>query len=167
MSYFRIKSRQVEVRGRQMTMEWVEFPPVVAVLPVTDDGRIVLVKQYRAPVDRITVEVPAGAANRGEPLEGAALRELAEETGFRARHLRRLCSFYPAIGYSDEEITLFEATGLSPGETDFDEGEDIEVLLKTPGEVEKMICDGTISDSKSILAFMIWRSPIALSPQDP
>lgn len=158
MPYFRIRSRQVTVRGRDFTMEWVEFPPVVAILPFTSDGRIVLVKQYRAPVDRYTVEIPAGATSRGEPLDQAAHRELAEETGYRAGKLVRLGSFYPAIGYSDEEITIFKAEDLVPGETDFDDGEDIEVLHHTPDEVAKMIEKGVIADSKSILAFLIWQN---------
>lgn len=165
MGYLRLRSRRVEVRGRAVTLEWVEFPPVVAVLPITDDGEIVLVEQYRAPLDRWTVEVPAGAADPGEPLEDAARRELAEETGYRAAHLERLASFYPAIGYSSEEITIFVARGLVPGETDFDEAEDIRVVLRTPEQVEEMVRRGVIRDSKSMLAFLLWRQGTAPFPE--
>ncbi len=160
MGYLRLRSRQVEVRGRAVTLEWVEFPPVVAVLPFTDDGAIVLVEQYRAPLDRWTVEVPAGAVNPGEALEEAARRELAEETGYRAAVLERLVSFHPAIGYSSEEITIFVARGLVPGDTDFDEGEDIRVIHRSPDQVEEMVRRGMICDSKSMLAFLLWRHGI-------
>lgn len=146
-------------------MEWLEFPGVVAILPVTGDGRIVLVEQYRAPIDRVTIEVPAGALNPGEtPVEGAR-RELAEETGYRAARLEPLASFYPAIGYSSERITLFKATGLAAGETRFDDGEDINVILRTPAEVEGLIANGSIADSKSIIAYMTWRFPATVSPR--
>lgn len=157
MGWLKVCSREIEVRGKPHTMEWIEFPAVVAVLPFTADGMIVLVEQYRPAVDRRTLEIPAGACKPGEDAPAAAGRELAEETGYRAGHLAPLGSFYPAIGYSSERIDLFIATRLEPGETNFDEGEDIVVHVKTPAEVAALVDRGGICDSKSILAFLLWR----------
>lgn len=150
------------MRGQAIHLEWLDFPDVVAVLPFNEAGEIVLVEQYRAPVGRWTVEVPAGAANPGEAPREAALRELAEETGFRAGSLDPLASFYPAIGYSSERIDLFLARDLTPGPTQFDEGEEIRVLTRTPDQVEAMVRSGEIGDSKSIIAFMAWRYGVRL-----
>lgn len=159
LGFLKLRSRQVEVRGKAVNLEWLEFPDVVGMLPLTDDGRIVLVEQYRVAVDRVTLEIPAGAANPGETQEAAAHRELAEETGYRAAELRRLGAFYPAIGYSSERIALFVATGLTPGPTAFDEGEEIRVVHLSPAEMVAAITGGRICDSKSILAYFLWSGP--------
>lgn len=156
MGFLKFRSRGMEVRGRSVNLEWVEFPDVVGMLPLTGDGRVILVEQYRAPVDRVTLEIPAGAANPGETPEAAAHRELAEETGYRAVELRPLGAFYPAIGYSSERITLYVATGLTPGPTAFDESEDIRVVHLTPAEMAAAIASGRICDSKSIIAYFLW-----------
>lgn len=156
MGFLKLRSRRVEVRGKAVSLEWLDFPDVVGMLPLADDGRIVLVEQYRVAVDRVTLEIPAGAANPGEPPEAAAHRELAEETGYRAADLHPMGAFYPAIGYSSERITLFVATGLTPGPTAFDEGEDIQVVHLTPAETATAIAEGRICDSKSILAYFLW-----------
>ncbi len=161
-SFLRLRAEQVEVRGRRHTLEWVDFPPVVAVLAFTEQGEMVLVRQYRAPVGRLMVEVPAGACHAGESPEEAARRELAEETGYRAARLEPLLSFHPAISYSSERITVYLATGLTTGEPRPDEGEEIEVLLRNPAEVEEMVRRGEISDSKSLLAFHFWRANLRL-----
>lgn len=161
-SFLRFRATEVEVRGRRHSLEWVDFPPVVAVLAFTEQGEMVLVRQYRAPVGRLTVEVPAGACHPGESAEEAARRELAEETGYRAARLEPILAFHPAIGYSSERITVYLATGLTLGEARPDEGEEIEVLLRNPAEVEEMIRRGEISDSKSLLAFHFWRADLRL-----
>lgn len=161
-AFLRFRVTEVDVRGSRHRLEWIEFPPVVAIFPFTEEGEIVLVEQYRAPVGRRTVEIPAGACQPGEPLEDAARRELAEETGFRAARLEPILTYYPAIGYSSERITIFLATGLTPGEASPDDGEDITVLLRNPHEVEAMIRRGEIRDSKSLLAFHAWRAGLLL-----
>ncbi len=164
MGFLRLRSTPVEVRGRTVELEWLEFPDVVAILPLLPDGRIVLVEQYRAPVNRPCLEVPAGAAAPGEAPVDAARRELAEETGYRAASLRPLGAYYPAIGYSSERIFLYLATGLEPGPTSFDEGEEITPVAVTPQEMERLIRAGRICDSKSILAFLLWRQEQAGLP---
>lgn len=157
VAFLRVRRTPVEVRGRTVELEWVDFPDVAAVLPVLADGRLVLVEQYRAPVNRPCLEVPAGAADPGEDPEAAARRELAEETGYRAGHLRFLAAYYPAIGYSSERIFIYVATDLEPGPTSFDPGEEIVTRAVTPAEMEELIRAGAVADSKSLLAYFLWR----------
>lgn len=164
MGFLRLRSTPVSVRGKTVDLEWVEFPDVVGILPFLPDGRIVLVSQYRAPVNRPCLEIPAGAANPGEAPADAARRELAEETGYRAASLKPLGAYYPAIGYSSERIFLFVATGLEPGPTRFDEGEEIDPRCVTPEEMARLIREGTVCDSKSILAFLLWQQEAAGAP---
>ncbi|MBX6377020.1 MAG: NUDIX hydrolase [Clostridia bacterium] len=157
VGFLRLRRRLRVVRGRTVEFEWIDHPDVVAVLPFLPDGRVVLVRQYRAPVDAETVEVPAGSLDPGEGVEDAARRELAEETGYRADRFTYLGAFYPAIGYSSERIHCLAAFDLTPGETSFDESEEIEVLRVDPAELATLIRDGQIRDAKSIIAFFLWQ----------
>lgn len=145
------------MRGRTHALEWLDFPDVVGVLPLLADGRIALVEQYRPTVNRACLEIPAGATNPGEAPEAAAHRELAEETGYRAGALTPLGAFYPAIGYSTERIFLYLATDLAAGATAFDEAEEIRLVHVTPEEMGDLIRRGVIADSKSLLAYLLWR----------
>lgn len=156
MIYLKGKSRDVTVRGKQHRFEWLDFSRSVAVLPVLDDGRIVLIEQYRPSVDRPVIEIPAGRVERGETLEAAAARELEEETGYRAGRLRQLTAFYPSVGYSTEFMTVYLATGLTQGATLFDEAEEIRNVLVTPAEMAEWIGTGRIDDGKTILAWALW-----------
>lgn len=123
-----------------LEQEWaiVEHPGAVAIAAVDDDGRLLVVRQFRPAANGWTEEVPAGKLDPGEaPLE-AARRELEEETGFRAEAWRELCVFLPAPGFCSERLYLFEARGLSEapgGGLACDEDEEIDVLRRTPEEL--------------------------------
>lgn len=131
---------------------------MATIVPLLDDGRFVLVRQYRAALDRETLEFPAGKLEGRETAEDGARRELAEETGFRAGRLEYLLSFYPVPGYSNELIHVFVATSLTPGETSFDEAEDMRNVLFTEAELDRALRRGDIRDGKTILAFLAWRA---------
>lgn len=141
----------VSVNGRRTVREVVKHPGAVAIIPVKEDGKIVLVRQHRLPAGRSLVEIPAGTKRNNEEDEECARRELLEETGYRASTLRKIRSFYPAPGYSTEEITLFLASGLEKAEQSLDEDENIDVLEATPKEVFEMLREGTIEDAKTII----------------
>lgn len=141
----------VSVGGRRLLREVVEHPGAVAIIPVKDDGKIVLVRQYRLPAGRSLVEIPAGTKKVGEEDEECARRELQEETGYKARLLRKVWSFYPAPGYSNEKITLFAAEGLEKAEQSLEEDEALEVLETTLEEVAEMLRNGTVEDAKTII----------------
>lgn len=141
----------VSVNGRMTVREVVKHPGAVAIIPVKEDGKIVLVKQHRLPAGRSLVEIPAGTKRNNEGDEECARRELLEETGYRASVFRKIRSFYLAPGYSTEKITLFLASGLEKAEQRLDEDENIDVLETSPSEVFKMLCEGAIEDAKTII----------------
>jgi len=139
--------------GKTATREIVVHPEVVAILPVLDDGRLVLVRQYRKSVDRILLEIPAGGVDDGESPEDAVRREMVEETGYRVAATEHLCTFYTSPGFTTEKMHLYRATGLSPGEPT-EETDQIEVVLMGPEEAASQVGQGEIEDAKTILAIL-------------
>lgn len=140
--------------GKESAREYIRHPGAVAVVPVLDDGRIVLVKQCRYPLNTVMWEIPAGKLDHGaEDLEDCAKRELSEETGYEAKEWKFLCSIATTPGFSDEIIHLFEARGLTLHAQHTDEDEFIGVQAFTWEEINTMICRGELFDAKSICAF--------------
>jgi len=149
---FEIKTRRVQVNGREHDFYYLPHPGAVAIAAV-QDGKIALVRQLRPSIQQHIWEVPAGTLEPGEDPAACALRELAEETGYRAKRVAHLLSFYLAPGYSTELLHLFLAEELTPGEPLYDETESIEEVAWVPlEEADKMIADGRIVDAKSIIA---------------
>ncbi|MDR1571295.1 MAG: NUDIX hydrolase [Clostridiales Family XIII bacterium] len=153
--------------GKSSWREIVEHNGGVAIAAVTDEGRMVVVKQYRKAAGRAMIEVPAGKTEPGECHRLTAERELREETGYSAGSLEYLTGFYSSIGYSTEFIHLYLATGLAPGETDFDENEAIEVYEHTPDEILSMAESGLAADAKTIIAAQIVKLRQACRPDTP
>ncbi len=137
--------------GREALREIVEHPGAVAVVPVLPDGRIVLVRQFRKPVEEALLEIPAGKLEKGENAETCAMRELKEETGFRAGKLEKILRFFPSPGFSDECIHLFKATELQKGEKNTEHDELIETVFLSASEIVKLIEEGKIKDGKTII----------------
>lgn len=135
--------------GKEAKREVVEHSGAVAIVPVSDDGKIILVKQFRQAVGKELVEIPAGKLDPGEAPEECALRELQEEIGF-AGNLEYKFSFYTSPGFSNEIIHLFFADHLQASKKDCDEDEFISLLKVSPGEAMHMIMAGEIMDGKSI-----------------
>ncbi len=126
-------------------------------LPVDARGRILLVRQYRLAARASLWELPAGRVDKGEKLLAAAKRELLEETGYRARRWRKLASFYASPGYVSEKMTIFVATGLSPGVAQPMEDERITCRWFAPRELEAWIRAGRIRDAKTLIGLLLWR----------
>lgn len=141
--------------GRETTREVVEHPGAVAVLPVMDDGRILLVRQFRYAVGRELLEVPAGTREPGEPAEACALREIEEEVGVRAGNLEHLASFYISPGWCNEQMVIFRATGLQDSRVNPEDDEVIEVVTVSPDEVSGLIESGQVADAKTITALLL------------
>ena len=114
--------------GQTSYREIIEHNGGVAIAALTNDGKIVMVKQYRKAAEKAVLEVPAGKIEKDEDHYLTAARELKEETGYTAGKIQLVSSFYSSIGYSDEVIYLYFATDLTPGETDFDDNESIEIF---------------------------------------
>lgn len=148
--------------------EWecIRHPGGALVIPMTQDGKLVLVRQYRFTVQGRLLEFPAGTVEMGEDPLDTVQREIEEETGYRAERWKKLGEFFLAPGYSDEVIYAFLAEELTQLEEPpaQDDDEDIETVLMTPEEVEQAIYAGDLTDSKSISSFMLAR-PILLPPQ--
>ncbi|HIP57347.1 MAG TPA: NUDIX domain-containing protein, partial [Ignisphaera aggregans] len=106
---FAVLKRVIDVDGNEVVRDVVSFGTAVAVLPIIDDNKVVLVRQYRAPVNSWILEVPAGKVEPGESPEECAKRELEEETGYRAMSMEKLVSIYTSPGYSDEVLHIYLA----------------------------------------------------------
>lgn len=138
--------------GAESLREYVRHPGAVVVLAVLPDGRLLFERQYRYPLRRAFLELPAGKIDAGEDLLGCARRELREETGYEADEWQYLGVMHPCIGYSDERIEIFLARGLTHVGSALDDGEFLEVLTLSVEEALEAARDGRITDAKSIVA---------------
>jgi ADP-ribose pyrophosphatase len=143
-------------RGGTVRRDVVLHPGAVAVLPLTDDGRVCLLRNHRVIVDEVLWEVPAGTLEPGEPVESAAARELAEETGYTAASWRKLAEFFPSPGVLSEKTVLFVARGLTPGAPRPEDDEQLEPVLLPWAEAMGFALDGTVRDAKTLVALLLW-----------
>lgn len=152
--------------GTRFTRDVVRNQPVVAMVPLLDDGETVLVvRQYRGPVDSLVLEIPAGLCDAdGETLEATAARELAEEIGMAATNLSRLAEFHPAAGFSDQHVTLYLATGLTPVASDRQGPEEEHMVVEEVAlrDVPSLIADGTLADAKTLIGLLAAREHLGL-----
>jgi ADP-ribose pyrophosphatase len=137
--------------GHEATREYLRHPGAVMMIPLLDDGQVVLERQFRYPLARNFVEFPAGKIEVGEELVACARRELLEETGYVAREWTYLGGFHNAIAYSDEKIEVYLAQGLTCEGSDADAGEVLEVFTAPWQDLYDWIADGSITDVKTII----------------
>jgi len=140
--------------GAHATREYVVHPGAVVVVPILDDGRLVMERQYRYPVGRVMLEFPAGKIDAGEPVLQCAQRELAEETGYRARQWAVAGVLHNAAAYSTEVIHLVFARELAAGQRALDDGELIDIALMTETELDAAAASGDLTDAKSLISLM-------------
>ncbi|MGL6112285.1 MAG: NUDIX domain-containing protein [Rubrivivax sp.] len=141
--------------GATATREYVVHPGAVAIVPLLDDGRLVLERQFRYPVGRVLLEIPAGKIDPGESTLACAQRELLEETGYLAREWAFAGVVHNAAAYSTEGIEIWFARGLSAGVQRLDAGEFIELCLLTEAEFERRAAAGEVSDVKTLIG-LLW-----------
>jgi ADP-ribose pyrophosphatase len=141
--------------GHQATREYVVHPGAVMVVPILPDGRLVLERQYRYPLHRLTIEFPAGKIDPGESGFDCAVRELAEETGYRAREWAHAGVLHNAAAYSSEGIEIWFARDLQAGRPAPDVGEHIEVFTASPQDLAGWVRDGTVTDAKTMVG-LLW-----------
>ncbi|MEX0638559.1 MAG: NUDIX hydrolase [Burkholderiales bacterium] len=141
--------------GSEGVREYIRHPGAVAIVALFDDGRVLLERQFRYPLGREFIEIPAGKLEPGEAHLATAKRELLEETGYVAAEWRRLGLIHNAIGYSDEGIEIWAARGLELREQQLAEGEFLEVFTLPLAEAQAMARDGRITDVKTI-AGLLW-----------
>ena len=140
--------------------EIVEHPGSVTTVPVDDDGRIVLTRQFREAARKELLELPAGMLDEGEVPLSAAKRELAEETGLHGGRWRELRRIQPSPGILREPVTIFLAEGLEEGERQLDEGEEIEVVRLTPRELEARLDE--LEDAKTLVGVLLYLRELAV-----
>ena len=140
--------------GREARREIVEHKGAVAIVPVLDDGRVVMVRQFRKPAEAALLEIPAGGLEAGEDPADCARRELSEECGLNAGRMEPLFSMYLAPGYSTELLHVFLADELTPTETHLDEDENVEVETFDLPALLQLIDDGDIRDAKTIAGLL-------------
>lgn len=142
--------------GKQAVREIVRHPGAVAVLAITDENRVVLVRQFRKPCERVLLEIPAGKLEPDEEPLSCAKRELLEETGYTAKEWIHLHSMFTSPGFADEYIHLYAAKGLTPGQQQLDKDEFLNVLEMEMSEVEELLNNGGAADAKTIAALYWW-----------
>ena len=148
--------------GNVVTWDFIWNKGAAAVVPVREDGKIIMVKQYRNAIDRNTIEIPAGGLNfPGEPTKDAAARELEEETGFKSKDLEFLISIKTTVAFCNENIDIYVAKNLIPSKQNLDEDEFINVEAYTVEELCELIYAGKIEDSKTVSAIMSYKNLVS------
>ncbi len=153
---FCVERRQFEAAGTVHTADIIVHPGAAVVLPLLDDGRVVLIRNHRVAVGTDLLELPAGTLDPGEEPRACAARELTEETGYRAAELRPLCAFYSSPGLLTERMHVFVARGLTPGPAQLEPGERIRSDPRPLEEALAAIRSGQICDAKTIVALLYY-----------
>jgi ADP-ribose pyrophosphatase len=146
-----VRHRETGPDGREHVKETVQHPGAVAVLPILNDGRVCLIRNYRVAVGKTLIELPAGTLEPGEDPADNAKRELAEETGYTAASVEKLREFTMSPGILNERMYLFLARGLKAGKAALEPGEQIEPLVVPWSEAMRMVVDGSIEDAKTLV----------------
>lgn len=141
--------------GGQAPREYVVHPGAVMIIPILDDGRLVMERQFRYPLQRAFIEFPAGKFDPNEGGLACGMRELREETGYSAKRWARAGVLHPVIGYANEVIEIWFATGLSSGERHLDVGEFLDVFAASEDELNDWARDGRLTDAKTLVG-MLW-----------
>jgi len=145
--------------GNIVHWDFVKHKGAAAVVPITEDGKVVMVRQYRNALDRETLEIPAGGLNsQEEPTIEAAARELEEETGYRSNDLELLITVATTVAFCNEKIDIYLARNLIQSKQNLDEDEYVEVEEYTVDELTDMIYAGKINDSKTIAAILAYKN---------
>ena len=150
------KDEMLVPNGHTGMWDHIEHKGAAAALSILDDGRILMVRQYRNSIERDTLEIPAGGLNPGEDPADAAARELREETGYVAGKVEKLLSLYTTVAFSNEKIHIYKATELKKDKQHLDEDEFVDVESYELDELIAMIKEGKIEDSKTIAAIMLY-----------
>ncbi len=151
-SRFSVHALEIHDReGKSRTKEVIRHPGAVVLLPVLNDGHVVMIENHRHSIGQTLLELPAGTIESGEPPQSTAARELIEETGYHAGTLKKLLEFYSCPGICDELMHLYIATDLTAGQPDREATEQIENRIVSRDEISQLISRGEIRDAKTLV----------------
>ncbi len=157
---FDVKIDEIEYNGtgNKAVRQTAVHPGGAVVVPVTDDGKIILITQYRYPHDKVIIELPAGKLEKGEDPQVCATRELTEETGYTSKKVTKLGKIFTTPGFCDEVLHIYLAENLIPGDHAREEGEEgIEILELSLDEIDEKIRNGDIVDAKTICGVFYYK----------
>lgn len=150
----KVDTVEIERQGYQKR-EIVEHGGAVGIVAITDEKEVILIKQFRKPIEKVIWEIPAGKLEMGENPKDCAIRELKEETGYSAGNLKLIHKFFASPGFCNEKVYIFLATNLTPGECNFDSDENIETYKVSLEEVNEMILKNEIEDAKTSIGILL------------
>lgn len=148
--------------GNTAKWDFIGHKGAAAIVPVDQDGNIIMVRQYRNAIEKNTLEIPAGGLNHGEDMKTCATRELEEETGYRSEHVEHLIDLYTTVAFCNEKIGIYYTKDLIPSHQHLDEDEYVSIETYTLEELVKMIFDGVIEDGKTIAAILAYKAKMNL-----
>jgi ADP-ribose pyrophosphatase len=146
--------------GNISKREIVKHPGAVAIMAVTDENKMVFVRQFRKPLEKTILEIPAGKLEAGEDPLACAVRELEEETGYKAGEVKHVVSFYTSPGFADEYLHVYEARNLAAGKVNLDQDEFVERIELSLEESMERIKSGEICDAKTVAAVYLWQNRV-------
>ncbi|OEZ96771.1 NUDIX domain-containing protein [Duganella phyllosphaerae] len=150
--FLKVQRDDIELpNGRRAVREYIKHPGAVVILPVFDDGRVLLENQFRYPLHRTFIEFPAGKIDPNEDPLDCAKRELIEETGYTATDWQFVCTIHNAIAYADEHLDIYLARGLVAGEQKLDEGEFLELFTAPLDDLLQWVREGKVTDVKTVI----------------
>jgi len=159
--FLKVQSDQVRLpNGETATREYIRHPGAVVILPIMDDGTVLLERQFRYPLNKVFIEFPAGKIDPHEKPLDCAKRELREETGYTAQHWQFVCTIHNAIAYADEHLEIYLARGLVAGETALDDGEFLDVFSAPLSDLLMWVREGKVTDVKTIIG-AFWLEKLA------
>lgn len=144
--------------GKTADWDFIMHKGAAAIVPVTEEGKIIMVRQYRNAVEKYTLEIPAGGLNQGEDMKTCAGRELEEETGYRTEQIEHLFDLYTTVAFCNEKIGIYYTEHLIPSKQNPDEDEFVYVESYTLEELVEFIFNGKIEDAKTIAAILAYKT---------
>ncbi len=155
----KVDTVEIDNKGYQKR-EIVEHSGAVAIVPINELNEIILIKQFRKPIEKVIWEIPAGKLEIHETPKDCALRELKEETGYSADNIKLIHKFYSTPGFSNQKVYMYLATGLTEGECKFDIDESIEIFRVSMDKAYEMVLNNEIEDSKTIIGILLAKNLI-------
>lgn len=153
----------IEINGeKQTTFDFINHRGASAMVPVDENGNIVMVRQYRNAIDSYTLEIPAGGLNEGEDNRTCAIRECEEETGYKAGEVHHLIDVYTTVAFSNEKICIYYTTGITPSMQNLDEDEYVTIEHHSIDELVTLILNGEIIDAKTVAAILAYKTKLGL-----